>query len=486
MTIDPRTPVIIGISQISYPAPQLDTPLDAIDIMSEAVSAAVADSGGSGVVEAIDTLAVVAGLFSFRDPAALIAAEIGAPNARTVLTSMGGNTPITFTGELGDRISRREADVAVLVCGENNATRRTLKKQGRRVEDRPEQSSGPMQTWGPILEMGSEADTARGGEFPRNTYAVMDSAIRAHRGESLDDARDRAAELWAGYAEVAAANPDAADQSAMTADEIRNPSPTNRMVSWPYTKAMCANNHVDQAAAVIIASTEAADRLGVPIDRRIYVHDTITTIDTDSILTRQKLHHVPALALAAEEMTERWGPLSDIRHLDFYGCFPSVVTLSCELLGISPSRQLTVTGGLGFAGAPLNFAAGQSLAAMVQVLRSDPSSQGVVQGNGGHASKHSFGLYSAQPPPTYHMASVAYDQTPTTAQADPERSGPVVVDGVTVEHDSEGPSRAVLACRFDDGSRLWANSTDAVVMNTIETQETVGMTGTVRAGLFSF
>jgi hypothetical protein len=61
-----------------------------------------------------------------------------------------------------------------------------------------------------------------------------------------------------------------------------------------------------------------------------------------------------------------------------------------------------------------------------------------------------------------------------------------VVDGVTVEHDSEGPSRAVLACRFDDGSRLWANSTDAVVMNTIETQETVGMTGTVRAGLFSF
>ena len=115
MTINPRTPVIIGISQISYPAPQLDTPLDAIDIMSEAVSAALADTGGSDVANAIDTLAVVAGLFSFRDPAALIAAEIGAHNARTVLTSMGGNTPITFTGELGDRIWRGEADIAVLM-----------------------------------------------------------------------------------------------------------------------------------------------------------------------------------------------------------------------------------------------------------------------------------------------------------------------------------------------------------------------------------
>ena len=486
MTIDPRTPVIIGISQISYPTPRLDNPLDAIDIMSEAVSAAVADTGGSDVASEIDTLAVVAGLFSFRDPAALIAAEIGARNARTVLTSMGGNTPITFTGELGDRIWRGEADIGVLVSGESNATRRALKKQGRRLEHRAEQSSEPMQQWGPTLEMGSEVDTARGGELPRNTYAVMDSAIRAHRGESLDDARDRAAELWAGYAGVATANPHAADPAGMTASEIRNPSPTNRMVSWPYTKAMCANNHVDQAAAVIVASTEAADRLGVPAERRIYVHDTVTTVDTDSILTRRELHHVPALALAAAEMTERWGSLSDIKHLDFYGCFPSVVTLSCELLGISPSRQLTVTGGLGFAGAPLNFAAGQSLAAMVPVLRADPSSQGVVQGNGGHASKHSFGLYSAQPPQAYHSATVAYDQSPTTAQADPDRSGDVVVDGVTVEHDSEGPVRAVLACRFDDGSRLWANSTDVAVMTAIETKETVGTNGTVSAGQFSF
>lgn len=486
MKVDPRQPVIIGVSQISYSQPRLDTPLDAIDLMSEAVSTAVVDAGGSGVVEAIDTLAVVAGLFSFRDPAALIRAEIGAHEARSVLTTMGGNTPITFAGELSDRISRGEVEVAAMVSGENNATRRALKKRGRRIDRRPEPSNESMEKWGPTLDMGNAADTARGGEFPRNTYAVIDSAIRARRGETLDAARDRAAALWAGYADVAARNPHAADQAGMTAPEIRNASPTNRMVSWPYTKAMCANNHVDQAGAIIIASSEAADRLGVPASQRIYVHDTLSTIDTDSILTRRSLSQVPALALAAEQIADRWSPLSEVEHLDLYGCFPSVVSLSCETFGISPDRQLTVTGGLGFAGAPLNFAAGQSLAGMVRVLRDDPTSRGVVQGNGGHASKHSFGLYSAQPPQRYHVSTTTYDESPTIDQALPDRSGPVVIDGATVEHDGRGPARAVLACRFDKGSRLWANSNDMAVIDAIQTEETVGRTGSVRAGKFSF
>lgn len=478
--------MIIGVGQVSYDEPQVDTPFDAIDIMTDAVSTAVADAGRPNMAEAIDTISVVAGLFSFQNPAALIAGQLGIRDVHTVLTSMGGNTPIAFVGELGSRIWRGDADVVVLVGGENNATRRALKKQGRRVTRRDDTATGPHEAWGPALDMGSATDIERGGEFPRNTYAVMDSALRAHRGETLDRARDRAAQLWAGFASVAAQNPHAADRTAMTADEIRNPSPTNRMVSWPYTKAMCANNHVDQAAAIIVASSEAADRLGVPLDRRVFIHDTLSTVDTDSILPRRELHRSSALELAATEVGNRWGPMSDVEHLDFYGCFPAVVSHSCDVFGVSADRQLTVTGGLGFAGAPLNFAAGQSLVAMVEVLRADPAARGVVQGNGGHASKHSFGLYSTQPPMAYHAPTLSYDQSPIIEPAGPGRHGPVVVDGVTVEHGPEGPLRAVLACRFEDGARTWANSIDAAVMQAIETEETVGAAGSVSAGQFSF
>ncbi len=486
MTIDPRTPVIIGVGQISYDEPQLDRPIDAIDIMSAAVSAAIADSGGTGVARAVDTLAVIAGLFSLRDPAALIAAEIGAHEARTILTVMGGNTPIAFTGEIGDRIARGAVEVAVIVSGENNATRRAMKKLGRRVERRTEPANASPQAWGATLDMGTASDTERGGEHARNNYAIMDSAIRAHRGETLDEARDRAAALWADYAAVAVSNPHAADRSGMSAAEIREPSATNRMVSWPYTKALCANNHVDQGAALIITSSEAADRLGVPLDRRVHIHDTISVNDTDSILPRRELHHVPAFEQAAETIEDRWGPLSDVEHLDFYGCFPSVVTQTCEAFGVSPERQLTVTGGLGFAGAPLNFAAGQSLVGMVQVLRDDAGARGVVQGNGGHASKHSFGLYSTHPPDHYHPTTTDQSRAVATRPAPPDREGSVSIDGVTVEHDRSGPTRAVMVCRFDDGARIWANSDDPAVMTAIETEETVGATGTVSAGRFSW
>ena len=47
---------------------------------------------------------------------------------------------------------------------------------------------------------------------------------------------------------------------AYTAEEIRTVSPDNRMVCFPYPKRMCANIDVDQAAALLLCSYEAAQR----------------------------------------------------------------------------------------------------------------------------------------------------------------------------------------------------------------------------------
>ena len=42
----------------------------------------------------------------------------------------------------------------------------------------------------------------------------------------------------------------------MSPEEIAEASPTNRMASWPYTKAMSANNTVDRATVNTVTSTE--------------------------------------------------------------------------------------------------------------------------------------------------------------------------------------------------------------------------------------
>ncbi len=62
------------------------------------------------------------------------------------------------------------------------------------------------------------------------------------------------------------------------------------------------------------------------------------------------------------------------------------------------------------------------------------------------------------------------------------RSGEVVIDGVTVEYDREGPQRALAICRFADDSRLWANSSDPTVMEVFVTDEWVGRSASVSAG----
>ncbi|MEM8704880.1 MAG: hypothetical protein AAGE98_00370 [Actinomycetota bacterium] len=485
MPVPPRTPVIIGRSQIVETAPDLDDPTDPIRLMTAAAREAVADAGVDPAE--VDLIGVVAGLFRHPNPGRAIGDAVGVPvSAESVLTTWGGNTPIAFVGELGDRLARGEASMIVMAGGESGLTRAALRKA-----DRPKPATmldSPIEqpsSWGAELTMGANTDVVRGGELPRNTYAVFDSALRAKAGESLDQARDRAAELWEGYSSVAAANPDL-DVEAMSADAIRNPGPGNRMVAWPYTKAMCANNTVDHGGALVLTTHERAETLGVPADQRVYLRDVVTTADSDTFLTRADVAEVPALDGAAAALRDRWGDLGELDHIDLYGCFPSMVAYTADAMGLDPSRELTVAGGLGFMGAPLNFAAGQALIAMVRRLRENPGSMGLVQGNGGHATKHAFGVFSTTPPDdlvlTRSTPSVG-DQIP---RADDDAAGSAVIDGITVEYEHDGPSRAVAICRFEDGSgRLWATSSDPDVLDAAVTKELVGTPVTVADGVFS-
>ena len=101
-------------------------------------------------------------------------------------------------------------------------------------------------------------------------YALLDDSRRAARGESLVDHLARISTLWAGFSEVAATNPSAWDRQLHTAEAIATPSPDNRMISFPYTKAMVANNTVDMASAILLCSADAARAAGIAPDRWVF------------------------------------------------------------------------------------------------------------------------------------------------------------------------------------------------------------------------
>ena len=491
--VNPRTPVIVGVGQVARSFAgdgEIADAADSVSLMAEAVEVALVDCGAGDWRASIDTVAVVGGLWRYRDPAALVAAECGIEPSRTVHSSFGGQMPIHLLAALSDRIRGGEIDIAVMTCGENNLSRRAQRKLGINVARRPETAmpgdgTTSVENFGPPLDMGDATAIERGAEMPRNSYAVFDSALRHRRGETLDESRDRSAALWAGYAAVAADNPYAADRSAMTAAQIRGPSSDNRFVSWPYTKAMCANNNVDHGGTIVVASTEAADRLASRAEQRVYPQQCVVSADTASLISRYEVATAPGLVAAGAALQTMVGDLNEIEHLDLYSCFPSMVALTTEVLQISADRALTVTGGLAFTGAPLNFAAGESVIGMVDRLRSDPGSRGLVQGNGGHVSKHALATYSTTPPRRPHRLITVSHDAPVREPADPDTSGIATLDGVTVAYGHEGPARAIGLVRFADGTRTWATSSDPSLMGTCTEVECVGNPIEVASGTFS-
>ena len=488
MTIDPRTPVLIGAGQLLQRVPP-DDALEPVDMIAEAARRAADDAGVPAVLHAIDSVRIVS-LLSWRyvNHAALVAARIGASPRETAYTSMGGNTPQTLVNKTAMAISRGELDVALIGGAEAWRTRMAHRKQ----DTKPSWTVEPEGTaahvvLGDELPMTHPAEVARGIVMPVQLYPVFENAIRGAAGRSVDDHLRVISELWARFSQVAAANPYAWIQDAKTAEQIRTASPDNRMVGFPYTKMMNSNNDVDQAAALLMCSVEAAQRFGVPEDRWVFPLAGTDAHDTPAVSNRENLHSSPAIRVAGRRAFELAGiGVDDVKHVDLYSCFPSAVEIGAMELGLNLERQLTVTGGLSFAGGPWNDYVTHSIATMAGVLRADPGSIGLCTANGGFTTKHAIGLYSTTPPRDgfrWEDVQSDVDASTTPRELAEEHEGPVTIESYTVMHERDGSmASTIVPCLTPEGHRTWTVSTDTDLMKAMTTDDLIGRSATARDG----
>jgi len=258
------------------------------------------------------------------------------------------------------------------------------------------------------------------------------------------------------------------------------PSDGNRMVAAPYTKAMMANNSVDQAGATLVMSAGRAAALGVPRDRWVFPWVGTAADDPPSPSVRMHLHRSPGVRASGRRAVEASGiDLDGFEHLDLYACFPSSVQVCGTELGLdvdAETRPLTANGGLTFAGAPHSNSVGQSLAALVGRLRDAPGTA-LLYANGGYLGKHAFGVYATQPPTgSYRSVDCATDVADEpTRTPDPDYAGPAVVDGYTVRHDRDGrPANALVASLSPDGARVWGGTEDRATLDALLADDLVG------------
>jgi acetyl-CoA C-acetyltransferase len=243
---------------------------------------------------------------------------------------------------------------------------------------------------------------------------------------------------------------------------------------------MVSNNNVEQAAAVIVCSVGAAQRLGVPRDRWVFLRAGAEAADTSRIAARPRLDGSPAIRHAAARALDLAGvPVAELGPIDLYSCFPSAVEVAAQEIGLpldDPARPLTVTGGLTFAGGPWNNYSTHAIATMIdQVRRSQRP--GLVTANSGYLTKHSIGVYAPEPGHEgFRRQSVqaVVDREPTV-DVRAEYDGPAVLESWTVLHDREGtPELAMAALRTPDGGRTLARSDSDEVVARLMSEEAEG------------
>ena len=476
-----ETPIIVGVAQLSQ---RIDDPRAArepIELMIDAVRQAAADAGSPSLLTEASAVRVIRGIWGYQNPAAAVRAAIGNARAETGLSQYGGNFVQSVLNQSALDIQAGVHDVVILTGAECGNTQARARRAGVTL-DWQALPGTPDRIFGEDKDMRHPAEKALRIGQPIQLYPMFENALRHARGETITGHLERISELWAGFSAVAAANPHAWLREPRSAAEIRTISAANRPVSFPYPKLMNSNNNVDQGAALILCSESKARALGIPRDRWVYPWAGTDAHDHYFVSNRDNLYSSPAIRIAGRRVLELSGlSVADIDMVDVYSCFPVAVQVAAAEIGLDTNSPLTITGGLTFAGGPLNNYVMHSIARGVELTRARPGSRCLITANGGYLTKHAFGVYSSEPPPKpfqHQDVQAEVDATPTREVA-MSHTGKATVESYTVMYGGDAPTIAHLACRLDDGRRTWANLTDSDVMTAMTREEFCGRTVTL-------
>jgi acetyl-CoA C-acetyltransferase len=470
------TPILVGVAQIEQ---RIDDPLagkQPVTLMIEAVRQAAEDAGAPGLLTAAGSVRVIRGIWPYQNPARAVAEAIGNSRAETGLSQYGGNFVQTVVNQTALDIQNGVHDVVIITGAECGNSQAKARRAGVTLDWQPLPGS-PDRVFGEDKDMRHQAEKVVRIGQPIQIYPMFENALRHHRGESIDAHLRRISELWSGFSRVAAGNPHAWIREPKTAEEIRTVSASNRPVSFPYPKLMNSNNNVDQAAALILCSVEKARALGIPESQWVYPWAGTDAHDHYYVSNRDNLYSSPAIRIAGLRALELAGLTpADLDLVDVYSCFPVAVQVAAAEIGLDATRPLTITGGLTFAGGPLNNYVMHSIARGVELLREQRDARCLITANGGYLTKHAFGVYAAAPPEVPFRHEDVQDQVDATPSRDAavDYTGNATVESYTVMYGAEGPSIGHVACRLPDGRRAWANCEDPETLVAMTREEFCG------------
>jgi acetyl-CoA C-acetyltransferase len=500
MNLDPHTPVVVGVGQA---AERIDDPgyraMSPVELAAAAARAAVEDTGADfgSVSAAIDTVAAVR-QFEISGPVARaplgrsnnyprsVAHRIGAAPARAILEVVGGQGPQHLISELAAEIAAGRSQVSLIFGSDATSTLRHF-AQADTKPDFTETVDGDLEDRGQGIDGLISRYTVMHGLVDAPTqYGLLENARRAGTGLGPAEYRRQMGELFAPFTKIAANNPFAAAPVERSVDELITVTERNRMISEPYPRLMVARDQVNQGAAAVLTSVDAARRLGVPEENWVYLHGHADS-EEQALLQRPDLGHSPSAVLAVREALAMAGiGIDDIATFDLYSCFPVPVFNICDGMRIAPDdpRGLTLTGGLPFFGGAGNNYSMHGVAETVAQIRRAPGEFGLVGANGGILSKYSVGVYSTTPvewkPDRSAALQVRVNNWPIQSVTE-NADGPGTVETYTVRRDGGRTTGIVIGRLAADDSRFLATTEDDELIALLIDGEPLGRKVRVRS-----
>lgn len=402
------TPIVVGVGQHVERDAAAST-LSPVQLAAVACDKALADSGrGTALAALLDTVVairffehstkggeMVAHPFGCSDnvPRA-IARRVGAEPRRAIYADVGGQTPQRLVNRFCAEIQRGETQAVLIGGAEAIATIKQAARSGRQFDWREDIGGDCRDEW-ETDKLSTPYERAHGLFLPLRTYPLLEHARRRRRGLDCTQYRLEMGELFAPFSAVAAANPYAQFPQARSAAALATIDQGNYLISEPYTKALVAQDAVNQGAAVVLTSVGVARRLGIAPSQWAFLQSH-ADLDDRTVSARTLLERSLAQELVIERVLDAADTrIDDVAHLDLYSCFPIAVFSACEALGLDwrSGRALSLTGGLPFFGGPGNNYSMHAICEAVTRVRADRTTRALVLANGGYLSKHSAGLY---------------------------------------------------------------------------------------------
>ncbi len=503
VTIDPRTPILVGCGQITDTTGKPSSERSNVAFCGEAAGIALADTGaaigGAALGRKIDTVAVleffpdVSPRFASpfgrcSNPPKAVANRLAAAPRQLLYTHSGGNMPQYLVNRFAEEIANGETELA-LVCGaELLRSTQNARKAGLKI-DHTEDPGGEPARIGDNRFGFSDEEARHELRAAIHFYPLLENAIRGGLKRDVTSHMAAMGRLFERLAAVAKTNPLATRREGFSAERLATIAGDNRWICFPYPRLMNSNAIIDQAAAVLMTSVEKAREWGIPQERWVFLHGCADGTDTWVVSERERLDASPAIRGCARIALDMAGKsVADVAAFDLYSCFPSAVEVAMKEIGLADDdpRPISVTGGLPFFGGPGNNYVTHSIAEMMNVVRKRPGSFGMVTANGNYLTKHSAGLYSTEPTrgpwrredPKKFQAEL--DARPKQ-RVNTTPAGTGTVETYCVAYGKAAPEKAYIFGRLDDsGDRFVAMaSNDPALLADMSTREQLGRRVTV-------